>query len=146
VPSGPGGHVESVEDEGRGHGACRLPAHQSAGVDVDDEGDIDDARPGGAVGEVSYPQSVWSGGGEVPVHEVRGPDVGGVGLGGEALLGPGGALDSLLAHEPGHLVTSDVDLPPPSCLPKFATSVDGVVLLPQGPELRAGSGVPDGPG
>ena len=75
VAPGPGGHVEGVEDEGGGHGAGRLPADQAAGEDVDDEGDIDDTRPGRAVGEVGHPQGVGTRGGEVPVDEVRGPDV-----------------------------------------------------------------------
>ena len=69
-----------------------------------------------------------------------------VGLGGEALLGPGGATDALLSHEPGHLVPPDVDVPTSGRLPELAAAVDGVVLLPQGPQLRSGGGVPHGPG
>ena len=43
VPSGPGGHVESIEYEGGGHGASGLPADQAPREHVDDEGLIDDA-------------------------------------------------------------------------------------------------------
>ena len=91
VAAGPGGHVEGIEDERCVHGACGLPADQSSGVDVDDEGDAHETRPGRAVGEIRHPQGIRTRGREVPVHEVRGPDVFRVGLGGEALLGPGGA-------------------------------------------------------
>ena len=57
---------------------------------------------------------------------------GGIGLGGEALLGPAGPSDALVAHEPGHLVPADVDgrpAAPPSS--ELAPAVDGVVVLPE---------------
>ena len=64
---------ERVDDEGRGHGARRLPADEAPGVDVDDESDVDDPRPGRAVGEVRDPQLIGPGGGEVALHQIRCP-------------------------------------------------------------------------
>jgi len=42
-------------------------------IRVDHERDIDEAPPGGHVGDVGDPQLVRAGRGEVPVHEVGGP-------------------------------------------------------------------------
>ena len=146
TPTGPGGHVQGVEHEGGVHAAGRLPAHDAPGEDVDDEGDVDDARPCRAVGEVGHPGSVWAGGGEVPAHQVRGPHRRRVRLGCEALLGSGGADDALLGHEPGDLVTTDVEPCAAGRLGQFASAIDGVVLLPQGLERRCQFGVTQGPG
>src|SRR5665213_1782878 len=129
-----------------GHGPCRFPSDQASGADVDDEGDVDDARPRRAVGEVRHPQGVRPAAGDVSVDEVWCSDVGGIGLGGEALLRPGGTADVLLTHEAGDLVPTDVDVPAAGRLPELAASVDGVVLLPEGPELRADGGVSRGSG
>jgi len=49
------------------------PAHDPSREDVRDEGHVDEARPGGDVGEVRHPEPVRSIGLEVSLHEVRGP-------------------------------------------------------------------------
>ena len=37
------------------------PAHDPAGIGVDDEGDVDEAGPGRDIGEVGEPKHVWAG-------------------------------------------------------------------------------------
>ena len=46
--------LERIEHEVGAHGAGDAPADDAAGIDVDDEGDIDEALPGGDIG-VSRP-------------------------------------------------------------------------------------------
>ena len=53
------GLLQCIEHEAR---VCRprgTPADDAAGVDVDDEGDIDEARPARHIGEVGDPQRIW---------------------------------------------------------------------------------------
>lgn len=45
----PGGHVQRVDHQCLGHGARGLPADDSPAHAVNDESDVDDARPRGAV-------------------------------------------------------------------------------------------------
>jgi len=146
VPAGPRCHVERVEDEGRRHRPGCLPSDQAPREHVDDEGDVDDARPGRAVSEVRHPQGIRSRGGEVAVHEVRGPNGGGVGPGGEAFLRSAGSAYALVAHETGHLVPADVMAGSPGGLGQLAPAVDRVVVRPQLDQLGAELSVTDGPG
>src|SRR5262245_45904142 len=46
------------------------PADDAAREDVDDEGDVDEAGPGGDVREVCDPELVWPGRHEVTVNQV----------------------------------------------------------------------------
>ena len=95
MPPGPRRHVQGVDDEWCRHRPRRLPADDAAGEHVDDEGHVDDARPRRAVGEVRDPQLVGPGGGEVPLDQIGSPGCTRVGVGGEALLCPGGPADAL---------------------------------------------------
>ena len=146
MPASPRRHVEGVEDEGRRHRPRRLPADQAPRVDVDDEGDVDDARPRRAVGEVRHPQGIGARCGEVALDEVGSPNVGGVGLGGEVLLRPRGSAYAQGTHETGHLVPAGVVAGPMGRLGELAAPIDRVVLLPEPFELGSEGGVADGPG
>jgi hypothetical protein len=52
---------ESIENEAGFGRSRRPPADDPPGKDVDDEGDVDEALPGGDVGEVRQPQCVRPG-------------------------------------------------------------------------------------
>ena len=91
--------------------------------------------------EVRDPQRIGPWGGEVALHEVGRPEVRGVGLGGEPILGPGGASDPGLAHEAGHLVPADVVAGPPRRLGQLAASVDRVIVHPESDQQRDEDGV-----
>ena len=54
----PGRHVEGGDDKISGHGSTRLPTHEPAAEDIDDEGDVDHAGPRRAVGEVGNPELI----------------------------------------------------------------------------------------
>ena len=130
VSSRPGRHVERCNDEVSGHGPTRLPPHDPAGVDVNDEGDVDDTTPGGAVGEVGDPQLVGTRRSEVALHEVRRAPVRGVGVGGEALLGPAGTTNAQLAHNASDLFAAHGLAGALRGRPELALAVHGVVRHP----------------
>ena len=63
--------LQCVEDKARRSGAAGPPAHDPSGVDVDDERDINEAAPGGDIGEIGRPELVRPVGGELPIHLVQ---------------------------------------------------------------------------
>ncbi len=136
VSSRPGGHVECVKDEVGRHRPTGLPAHDATAEHVGDEGDVDDAGPRRAVGEVADPELVRSSRAEVALDEVGAAHVAQVRMGREALLRPRGAADPQAIHEPGHLLAPDVEVLASRRPPELALAVDGVVGLPQAEELR----------
>ena len=48
-------HIDGVDDELSDHQSCGLPADDATTEDIGDEGHVDNARPGRAVGEVRHP-------------------------------------------------------------------------------------------
>jgi len=146
APPGPGRHVQRIDHEAGHHGANRFPAHDAPGEHVDDKGDVDDPRPRRAVGEIRNPQGIWSLGAEVPLHQVGGPHRSGVSPGGEAVAGSGGALDAEDPHQPGDLVTADVDAGAHRGGVQLAAPIDGVVGHEQAQQQWRQHRVGDGPG
>ena len=65
APPGPDGLLERVQDDAGGHRGGGPPAEDPAGVGVDDERDVDPARPGRDIGQVGHPQPVRRRRGEV---------------------------------------------------------------------------------
>jgi hypothetical protein len=65
------GLLEGVQDEAGVGGAADAPADDPPGVGVDHKGDVDEARPGGDVGEIRQPQPVGRRRVELAVHMVE---------------------------------------------------------------------------
>src|SRR5206468_4795886 len=132
----PAGHLDRVEDHRRAHLPSDAPADDHPRESIDDETDVGHAGPGRHEREVRHPQQVRLAGPEVALDEVgvaagaavrsRGPDA----------LGAQRALDTGLAHQPGGLVTTDIDPGTPGGLPQLPGAIDLVVLLPQLNEAR----------
>ena len=55
MASRPRRRIEGVDDELSGHRSRSLPADDTPTKDIGDEGHVDNARPGRAVGEVRHP-------------------------------------------------------------------------------------------
>lgn len=70
------------------------------GVHVDDERDVDDAGPGGDIGEVGDPPLVRAGPGEVPLQQVGGSFTA-VADGGANPAAAAGSLQAQIAHQAG---------------------------------------------
>lgn len=94
LAAGPEGVFEGVEDEVGGHARRRPPAEDAPGVGVDDERDVDGARPGRYVGEVGDPGPVRGWWVEPAAHQVGGARGGRVGNRGPPLAAPAGAFQA----------------------------------------------------
>jgi hypothetical protein len=116
--------------------AGELPANHHAGERVDDEGGVDEPRPGPHVGQIGNPQLVRTGRGEVPFDQVSGSwsllvaDRGARGL---AAHDPG---DAQLAQEPLDGAAGDTDAFAAQLPPDLAGAVDLVVVVPDPLDLE----------
>jgi hypothetical protein len=70
--AGMDGLFQGVEHEPRLRRGADAPAHDFAGIGIDDESHIDEPFPGGDIGEIRHPQPVGRGCTELPVHLVNG--------------------------------------------------------------------------
>jgi hypothetical protein len=104
-PAKRGGHLEGVERQLGAHVGGDLPADDHAGEDVEDEGQVQEAREGAQVGDVGH--LVRPGGREVAVDEVARAIDGALGRGGGAVSPSAAhARKALLAHQPGDPVAA----------------------------------------
>src|SRR6478672_424138 len=65
------GLLQRIQHEARVRCPAHAPAHDAPGIGIDDERDVDEAPPGGDVGEVRQPQRVRPWRVELPVHPVE---------------------------------------------------------------------------
>src|SRR6266540_1382912 len=127
------GHLERVEDELGPHVRRELPADDHAAVAVEDEGQVDEAVPGGDVGQVGDPLLVRAGRREVALQEVACPfERGLVRDRRPALAAAQLAFDPVLSHHARDLVAADVDAASTQLLPGLARTV-------RSPVARAGA-------
>jgi hypothetical protein len=128
--------LQRVEHEARMGGAGNPPADDASGVGVDHEGDVDEAGPGGDVGEVGDPERVRPRRLELPVHPVERT---GSPVADRCFhrLSSHDALQPHLPHQPRHGASRHAD-PLPAELPRdLAYAVDLEVLLPDPSDVLA---------
>jgi hypothetical protein len=102
-------HAQGVEDEVGARRRRELPADHAPAVDVDDEGEEDQAFPAAKVREVRDPKLIQARGGEVAIDQVGRPAGGRVGdRGAPRLAAALGALQAVHAHQPLDAVAPDV--------------------------------------
>ena len=123
-------HPQRVEHEVGAHVLGELPADDPAAVDVDHEGEEDDALPAAQVGEIHAPELVGPGGHELALDEIGRPLSRLVGDGRAPWLAPAfGALNAVCAHQPLDLAAPDLLAGPPQRLPHPPGPVGEVVAL-----------------
>src|SRR3954453_11386531 len=88
APAGPDAHLQGIEGQVGAQRLRQLPADHTAGVDVDDEGGVDPAGEGAAVGDVGNPQLVRASCGERSVDQVGAGVRAGPGHGGPGAFRP----------------------------------------------------------
>jgi hypothetical protein len=120
----PQGHVEGVEDELGPLADGGRPADNRPGEHVHDEGDVDDAGPGGDTGEVGDPPLVRTGCGEVASEQVRGPLMAVVADSGADLLPASGTLRTEVTHQRGDRAADHGDVLAVQLPPDLPHSVD----------------------
>jgi len=115
--------LERIEHEARMRAARHPPADDAAGIGVDDKGDIDEAGPGGDIGEIGHPQRIRARRLELAIDVVE-----------RARRGP-------VAHRGAHgLTPSDADRP---ANVRKAWDVAGVRLRRLVPVCRPDTSLPD---
>lgn len=129
--------LECIEDQIRSHRRAHAPADEHARKHIDHERDVNEAAPGGDVGEVRNPQLVRLCCHELPFHQVRGSmrilvrdrrDL--------ERLAAGHAAQAHLPHQPLHGAAGDLDLLALQLLPGLANPIRAEVLLPHALDLR----------
>jgi hypothetical protein len=129
--------LERVEHEACMGGAGDPPPDDAPGIGVDHEGDVDEARPGGDVGEIGDPPGVRLRGLELPVHQIERTRRRPVADRGSHWLSSDGAFQPHLAHQSRHGAPRHLDPLPAELPPDLADTVDLEVLLPDPPDVLA---------
>ena len=122
--------LQSIQHE---VGTCRAgypPAHDPPGKDVDDEGDIDKALPGGNVGEVRDPQGVWATGLELAIDVILRTRRRPVADGGTERLATHHATQPQPAHQPLDGAARHVEALATQLSPDLAHAIDLEVFAP----------------
>jgi hypothetical protein len=127
--------LEGVQDKFGGHVGGRPPTHDHSGEDVEDEGDINDARPGRDVGEVGHPQLVRGRGSEVTIDQIRRSSILRIADRGSDTLASQRALPAVLCHQPLDRAPGDVVALAAQTQPHLAGTESGhEPLLASGPD------------
>jgi hypothetical protein len=103
------GLLQSIEHEAGVRRPTGAPADDAAGVDIDDEGYIDEPRPGAHVSEVGHPQHVRRRRMENPVHMIQRAWRRLVLKRGAHRHATDDALQTHPAHQPLHRATGDFE-------------------------------------
>src|ERR1700737_5167377 len=111
------------------------PATEGAAEGVDDEGHVDEPKPGADVGEVGHPDPIRCWCSEVPVDQVGRPLVEGGGYRSPLPLASNHPLQIQIAHQPGHAVAADTNALPVQLPPDLLDPVNAEVLLVQALDL-----------
>ena len=128
--------LEGIEDETC---MCRLgdaPADDASGEGVDDERHINEALPGGHIGEVCQPQQIGPGGAEPPVHTIGGTRRLSSNCG-PGFLTTNDATQAHLAHQTCHGAAGDRDALAAELPPHLAHAIDSKVCLEEAADLGA---------
>src|SRR5690606_5806314 len=128
--------LEGIEGEITPERTRHPPPHDTAAESIDDKGHIDEALPGGHIGEIRDPALVRALGGEVPLHQIEWP-LSGIAWSRGSRPTPAAdrALKPELPHQAldrtaRHLGALSVQL-----APDLARAVDLEVLLPNPTDL-----------
>ena len=132
----PDGHLQSIERKVRAHRRIESPSHNPPGEDIGYKGDVDHARPGRDIRNVSHPQCVWPIRGELALDQVSRPLGVGVRPG---RAGPSaaaqGADQPFGSHEPLDRAPRHRDPFPVKLKPYLSRPVHFVILLPYAADL-----------
>ncbi len=145
--------LEGVEHEAGMHRAAGPPAGacpraggarpgDAAGKDVDDEGDVDEAGPGGDVCEVGDPEPVRRRGPERGIDPVERASGCLVAHRGADRLAPDRALQAHLPHQARHRAAGNREALAPQLPPQLRHAVDTEVLLEHAPHRDRQFGIP----
>jgi hypothetical protein len=127
--------LQSVQDEVRVGRSASSPADNTAGVGVDDEGDIDEAGPGRHIREVRQPQPVRGRRPELAVHMIQRTGSGLVADRRAHGLAADCSPKADISHQPGDRAAGDVEAFPPQLPPDLAHAINTEILFKHTPDL-----------
>lgn len=139
------GLLQGIEHEAGVRRERSAPADDPAGVDVDDEGDVDEAGPGRHVGEVGQPQDVRPGRLELAVDVIQRTRRGLVVDRGRDGFAPDHPLQAHLPRQSRDRASGDVEALALELPPDLAHAVDGEVLLEHASDLALQGYILPGP-
>ena len=124
------GLLEGIENEVRRHRCGNPPADDPPREDIDDEGHIDESRPGRYEGEIRDPELVRCRRVEPPIHEVHGAWSAEIrNRGSLEGLAADGSLEAHLAHQALDSAAGDRGVVTPKGSPDLARPVDLLVRV-----------------
>jgi hypothetical protein len=123
------GLFQSIKHEPGMRRGADTPADDSAGIGVKDEGDVDEALPGGDISEIADPEHVRRRYPELAVHLVQRTCGLLVGNGRPVRFAPDNALNAHALHQPRDRATGDIETFAPQLSPDLPHTVDPPVLL-----------------
>jgi len=112
------------------------PADDLAGKGVEDEGDVDEALPGGDTGEIAYPEHVGCGHPNLPVHLIQGAWRLLVRDRRPVRLAADDALNIHVLHRACHHAAGDVEALAAQLVPDLPDAIDAPVVLENAPDLE----------
>jgi hypothetical protein len=137
----PDRHLQGVQGQVGAQVAGQLPADDQPRERIDDQGGVDEPRPGPHIGQIGNPELVRTGRAEVALHQVSGSWSSLVvdgGAGGLAAHHPG---DAQLTHEPLDGAAGDLEALAAQLPPDLAGAVDLVVVVEDPPDLELELGI-----
>jgi hypothetical protein len=135
------GLLQRVEHEAGVCGPGYAPADDATGIGVDDEGDIDEARPGADRGEVREPKHVRRRRMEDPVHMIERAWRSLVGHRGAQGLAADNTVQTRAAHQARHGAASELASFSLHLPPDLAHAIDLEVLVENPFDLRQQGGI-----
>src|SRR4030095_9569728 len=123
--------LQRIEGEIGAQRVRGAPAYDATGEGVDHEGDVDEAAPRRAVGQLGHPQRIGPRHYEVTMHVIGGPWQLVTGYRRLELSSAHCAAQSQIAHESLHRATCRSDLLAIQLPPNLAHAVDLEVLVPE---------------
>lgn len=115
--------------------ARHAPAHNSAGIGIDDEGDVDEADPGRDIGEVGESEDVWPRRLELVADVIQRAWRSLVADRGFDGLAANNPLQTHVPHQSRNRATGNIEAFTLELSPDLVHAVDGEVLIEHAPDL-----------
>src|SRR5262245_9429389 len=138
--------LKRIQDQVGVHRAVDAPADDAARKHIDDEGRIDEPRPGSHVGEIGYPELIRPSGSELALDQICRIIRLVAADGGSAFAITHSPLQPDRSHQSFDGATGDRDALTAELSPDFACAVDLEVLIPDAANLAGDSEIAPNPG
>ena len=133
--------LQRIDHEVGAHMTANPPAHNPAGINVNHKGHKHLTLPCRYIGEVSYPELVWTLGIELAIDQVQWAWPGGIGLRRSDSFASVGSLKPKLSHQALHGTAGNWQTFPVHLFPDFDDPVELPVGMPETRDITAVLGI-----